>query len=141
MVKLFLQSDQHLMGTNHHTEKTLSALQLQGRLALKQKKSSDNLHSITLLGTGQGRSDVRCTVTDDNGFISSAYYANLHSRGSLLIKQVHHGRNHHICSSAAEERSRRPGCCPPAPPGCRFCRQPWTAVPASPLPQSLCHLL
>lgn len=122
MVKLLLQSDQHLMGTNHHTVKMLSALQLQGRLALKQKKSSDNLLSITLLRTGQGKSDVRCTVMDDNGFISSAYYGNLQSRGPLLIKQVPHGKNHHVRSSAAEERLRRPGCCPPAPPGCRFCR-------------------
>lgn len=138
MVKLLLQSDQHLMGTNHHTVKMLSALQLQGRLALRQKKSSDNLLSITLLGTGQGKSDVRCTVMDDNGLISSAYYGNLHSRGPLLIKQVHHGKNHHVRSSAAED-SGDLGAAPLPLPGAGFAVDGSSRIipPAVPVPPPL----
>lgn len=96
----------------------VSALLLQSRLALKQKKRSNSLHSITLLGTEQGRSDVQCTVTDDNGLISSAYRANLHSQGPLLIKWVQHVQNYHVCSNAAEERFRWPRCYPSRSPSC-----------------------
>lgn len=125
MVKLFLQFDQRPVGTNHPSYLKDSKCIASSKQISSETKRSDNFRIITQLGTAQGRRDEQRTAVDDNGLISSTYYAKLHTQDLLFIQQVQDDQKQ-ACSSAAEERFRwsgcYPSCSPPCPSRCTFAR-------------------